>query len=144
MHKHIRFISALALGMAVLLIPTIATAATTANVVDQAPLLAKGAGARVSIEVTCDFGDNSALFLNVSLTQRAGNDVARGSKRLDQRTINCDGTPQTTTFEIVAQASGKPFHKGSAVAEAFVEVCDEFFNDCQEASVTEEIQLVRK
>ncbi len=44
MNKHIRVIPALALGMAVLSIPTLATAATTINVVDPAQLLAKGAG----------------------------------------------------------------------------------------------------
>lgn len=81
MNKHIRLIPALALGMALSSIPTLATAATTINVVDQASLLAKGAGALVSVEVTCDpsFGSGSQLFANVSLIQRAGNSIIQGS-----------------------------------------------------------------
>jgi hypothetical protein len=44
MNKHIRLIPALALGMAVLSVPTLATAATTINVVDQAPPCRQGRG----------------------------------------------------------------------------------------------------
>jgi hypothetical protein len=142
MNMHIRLIPALALGMAVLSIPTLATAATTINVVDQAPLLAKGAGALVSVEVTCDpsFGSGSHLSANVSLIQRVGSGITNGSGFINA-TINCDGTSQT--FQIVVTASGKPFRKGSAIAQASESVSDPSFNQFEFAQVTEEIQLVR-
>lgn len=140
MNKHIRLIPALAL--AVLSVPTLATAATTINVVDQAPLVARGAGALVSVEVTCDpsFGSGSHLFANVSLVQRVGNSTTNGSGGID-RTINCDGTPQT--FQVLVTASGKIFRQGPAIAQASETVCDPSFFLCESAQVTEEIQLVR-
>jgi hypothetical protein len=143
MNKHIRLIPALALGVSVLSIPTLATAATTINVVDQAPLVARGAGALVSVEVTCDpsFGSGSRLFANVSLVQRVGSSTTNGFGSIDD-TINCDGTPQT--FQILVAASGgKAFRKGSAIAQASETVCDPSFSFCESAQVTEEIQLVR-
>ena len=143
MNKHIRLIPALALGVSVLSIPTLATAATTINVVDQAPLVARGAGALVSVEVTCDpsFGSGSHLFANVSLVQRAGNSTANGSGSINDVAINCDGTPQT--FQILVTASGKVFKRGPAIAQASETVCDPSFSFCESAQVTEEIQLVR-
>jgi hypothetical protein len=112
-------------------------------VVDQAPLVARGAGALVSVEVTCDpsFGSGSHLFANVSLLQRAGNSTVNGFGGINND-INCDGTPQT--FQIlVTEASGKIFRKGSAVAQVSETVCDPSFFFCESAQVTEEIQLVR-
>jgi hypothetical protein len=143
MNKHIRLIPALALGVAVLSIPTLATAATTINVVDQAPLVARGAGALVSVEVTCDpsFGSGSHLFANVSLVQRVGNSTTNGSGFISDGPINCDGTPQT--FQVLVTASGKIFRKGPAIAQASETVCDPSFFLCESAQVTEEIQLVR-
>jgi hypothetical protein len=144
MNKQIRLIPALALGMAVLSIPTLATAATTITIVDSAPLVAKGAGALVSVEVTCDpsppFGPGSHLFANVSLIQRAGNSTTQGSGGIND-TIDCDGVPHT--FQILVSPFGRVFHKGSAIAQASETVCDEFFFQCESAQVTEEIQLVK-
>ena len=72
MNKHIRLIPALALGIAVLSIPTLATAATAVTAKPQALLVAKGAGAVVSVEVTCDLGASSHFFgsvvVNASVT----------------------------------------------------------------------------
>src|SRR5262245_31833261 len=97
MHKHVRLILALALGVAILSIPTLATAATTISVVDPAPLVAKSAGALVSVEITCDLGPGSRLqSAGVTLSQRAGNRTIQGFGSLCCNiTINCDGTPQT-------------------------------------------------
>jgi hypothetical protein len=72
MNKQIRLIPALALGMAVLSIPSLATAATTITIVDSAPLLARGAGALVSVEVTCDLAPNPNVFV-----RRHFNDLLR-------------------------------------------------------------------
>jgi hypothetical protein len=143
MNKQIRLIQAFALGMAVLSIPTLATAATTINVVDQAQLLAKGAGVFVSVEITCNpsFGPGSNLSsASVSLFQRAGSGINQGFGFISD-TINCDGAPQT--FQILVPASGKVFRQGPAIAQASAFVCDPSFSFCESAQVTEEIQLVK-
>jgi hypothetical protein len=72
MNKQIRLVPALALGMAVLSIPPLAAAATTINVVDPASLVAKGAGALVSVEGTCDLAPNPNVFV-----RRHFNDLLR-------------------------------------------------------------------
>ncbi|MCA1853116.1 MAG: hypothetical protein LC647_12175, partial [Beggiatoa sp.] len=140
MNKNIHLIPALALGMAVLSIPTLATAATTINVVDETRLEAKGAATFVSVEVTCDFGTESQLFAVVLLTQRIGENTAFGDGDITNATITCDGTPQT--FQILVRnysrfSGGKLFRKGSATAEASAFVCAPLV-PCEEAYTTEE------
>jgi hypothetical protein len=144
-HKHIRLISALVLGMAVLLIPTLATAAptintiNTVNVADQGLLVAKGAGVRVSVEVTCD-SPGGDLFVDVILTQHSGNTDAEGVGGVSG---TCDGTPQTFEFHVAAgQLSEKVFSKGPATAQFNVGVCDP--SGCENTEGREEIQLVKK
>ena len=122
-------------------IPTLATAATTIVTAEpQALLVAKGAGAVVSVEVTCDFGSR-ILFGSVFVNQRVGNGLASGSGSVNDVPINCTGTLQT--FEILALAQSKPFHKGSAIAYVGVFVCDIAFT-CGSAQSNREIQLVNK
>jgi len=142
MNKHIRFIPALALGMAVFSIPNLATAATTINVLDPVVLVAKGAAALVSFEVTCEssFGPGSFLGASVSVLQRAGSGATQGFAG-NNFTINCDGNPQT--FQILVPTSGKIFKRATAIVQASETVCDPFFVQCENAQVTEEIQLVR-
>jgi hypothetical protein len=116
MTKHIRLIPALALGMAVSM-PTLATAAlVTINVVDPAPLIAKGAGALVSVQVTCDpsFGSPSSVNGLLLLTERVGNKVAPGSGSIGD-TITCDGTPQT--FQVLTTATSQRFRSGLVLRE---------------------------
>ncbi|MEF3073807.1 hypothetical protein V2P20_02095 [Methylobacter sp. Wu1] len=59
MNKRISFVPALALGMVALSVPTLATAVTTIDVVDEARLV--GRAAVMSVEITCDLGANSFL-----------------------------------------------------------------------------------
>ena len=139
MNKHIRLIPALALGIAVLSIPTLATAATTVTVGPQALLVAKGAGAVVSLEVTCDFGSR-IISGGVLVNQRVGNGLSVGFGN-NNSTIDCSGTLQT--FEILVLAQLKPFHKGSAIANGNVFVCSNDFSVCNSAQANQAIQLVR-
>ena len=139
MNKHIRLIPALALGIAVLSIPTLATAATTVTVGPQALLVAKGAGAVVSVEVTCDFGSR-ILNAGVLVTQRVSNGLTTGFGN-NNDTIDCTGTLQT--YEILVRAQSKAFRKGSAIAEVSVFVCPGDFN-CGSTQANREIQLVNK
>jgi hypothetical protein len=141
MNKQIRLIPALALGMAMLSIPTLATATITINVVDPASLVAKGAGALVSVEVTCDLTPNSGVFVSVELIQRAGNRTTSGSGSTNNRIpITCDSTPQIV--DVIVSSFGRVFKNGPAIARAFADVCTEDFFQCESSAVTEEIQLV--
>jgi hypothetical protein len=148
MNKHISFIPAIILGIAMLSIPSLATAAAI-NVVDPASLIAKGAGVLVSVEVTCDpsFGSGSHLFGGVLLVQRVpGNNIVHGGGGIFDTAINCDGTPQK--FQILATvsgsgASGKSFHKGSAIAQFTVTVFNPDSSLSESEEVTEVIRLVR-
>jgi acyl-CoA reductase-like NAD-dependent aldehyde dehydrogenase len=140
MNKHLRLIPALALGMAVLSIPTLATAATTINVVDEAPLVAKSAGVLVSVEVNCDLSSGpGSMSVSVTLSQRAGNRVTQGSGSQNRNnTINCDGTQ---TFQVLVTSFGRIFHQGSAIAQVSTFLCDQFI--CEGEQATEVIRLVR-
>jgi hypothetical protein len=143
-NKQIRLIPALALGMAVLSIPPLATAATTITIVDSAPLLARGAGARVSVEVTCDLAPNPSVFVFTDLTQRVGNRTTSGSGSTNSRIpITCDNTPQIVDV-IVSSFGGRVFKKGPAIARAFADVCTSDFFVCESSTVTDEIQLVQQ
>jgi hypothetical protein len=142
MNKHIRLIPALALGVAILSIPTLATAAITINVVDPASLVAKGAGALVSVEVTCDLAPNPSVFVGVELIQRAGNRTTSGFGSTGRSIpITCDNTPQIV--DVIVSSFGRVFKNGPAIARAFADVCTEDFSQCEFSAVTEEIQLVR-
>lgn len=118
MNKQIRLIGALALGMAVLSIPPLATAATTINVVDSAPLLARSAGALVSVEVTCDLAPNPTVFVGVDLFQRAGNRTNFGSGNTNNRIpITCDSTPQIV--DVIVPSFVRIFKQGPVHRSSF-------------------------
>ena len=141
MNKQIRFIPALALGMAMLSIPTLATAEVIVNVLG-ATLIAKGAGAIVSIEVTCNpvFGDGSHVQMNGSITQRTGNGTTVGFLGVND-TLNCNGNPQS--FDIVATVNspGKPFKKGRTLISFGGTVFDPNFFSAEFGSFGGEIQI---
>ena len=140
MNKHIRRIPALALGMAVLSTPTLATAATTVNVVS-AELVAKGAGVLVSAEVTCTVGSNSHLFADAFLIQRAGNKTTQGSGFSSSDGLTCDGTPQS--IQVLVTPFEKIFRQGAAIVRFDATACDEFFNVCESGQDTQEVQLTK-
>lgn len=139
---------ALAFGMSVLLMPTLATAqaVATVNVVSPATVIAKGAAVDVSVQVSCN-GFNSAFGstgagINVQLSERVGNGISSGnggSFNPADNPITCDGSPQT--FQVVVTSFNARFAKGTAVAQAFVSVQNtgEFVN----AQQTKQIQLVK-
>jgi hypothetical protein len=134
-------IKMLALATALLSIPTLATATTTINIVD-ANLVARGAGALVSVEVICDFAQNASAFVFMDLFQRAGNRLNVGSGNTGNRIpVACDNTPQI--LDVLVTPSGRVFKKGPAVVRAFVEVCTEDFSQCESSAATEEVQLAQ-
>ena len=138
MNKQVHLTTALALAAAILSIPTLAIAVPTGTVEieDTALLLGNGAAVLISAEVTCD-STTAFKSLSVQLTQRAGNRILQGFNSTEA--FVCDGTPQTV--EVAVSASGRPFRKGVAAAQATLFACDEF--SCGNvATDAEEIEIV--
>ena len=102
MNKQIRFILALVLGLTILSLPIVATAEIIVDVL-LVTLASKGAGAIVSIEVTCNpaFGAGSHLFISSRLVQRSGSNASQSNGSLST-IVNCDGNPQGFDFTIIA------------------------------------------
>jgi hypothetical protein len=82
-----------------------------------ATLVARGAAVETRIEVTC--AGAQYAYLTVSLTQRAGSDIATGSTNT---TIGCSSQRETMLVLVTAD-SGKAFKKGTAVATAEIYAC---------------------
>ena len=147
MNKHMRLIQAFALGMAVLSIPTLA-AATTVTVLDPGVLVAKGAGARIAVEVACDFEAGANVFVGADITQRVGNRVTIGFGGTNGRVpITCDGTPLIVEV-IVTVSAGLPdgsraFKSGPAIVRGFADVCNADFSQCEFTETRDDIRLVR-
>ncbi len=141
MNKQVRFTTALALGAAVLSIPALAIAQPTVDIVDPARLVARGAGAIVSVTFTCDAtAPTDQTSLSVNLTQRVGNSTTNGSGFANG--FNCTATPQT--IEVVVTSFNGRFKKsGSAIAQAFLSACHPDFFFCESAQAAEEIQIRR-
>jgi hypothetical protein len=89
-----------------------------------ATLVAKGASADVSVQIECS-GARTA-FVNLSLTQRAGSEIATGSGSTQ---VGCTDANQTIHVIVTAQ-SGKAFKKGVAVANGFISACTPNFSVC--------------
>jgi hypothetical protein len=113
MNKQIRLITALAFGMALLSISTLANAEVILNVT-QGTLVAKGAGVDLSVQITCNqsLGDSSANFGGV-LTQRTGNSIASANLSFGE-TLTCTGVAQNLDILVAVNSSGKPFKQGPA------------------------------
>jgi len=89
-----------------------------------ATLVAKGAGADVSVQIEC--AGATTAFVDVSLTQRAGSEIATGFGSTE---IGCTNANQTVLVLVTAQ-SGKAFKKGTAVANGFISACTPNFSVC--------------
>jgi hypothetical protein len=121
MNKQIRLIPALAFGMAILSISTLANAEVIVNV-QQATLVAKGAGVDVSVQITCNpaIGDNSLVFISGMLIQRTGNSTTdanvggMGGMGVSD-TLNCNGSPQDLDVIATVTSPRKPFKQGPAL-----------------------------
>jgi hypothetical protein len=85
--------------------------------VDAAVLQARGAAVEVTYTVTCDAG--GSFYLNNSVNQRSGNDLALGYGYVQG---TCTGAPQAATTTIIA--SGAPFRPGAAFFTTSMGTCD--------------------
>jgi hypothetical protein len=95
-----------------------------------ATLVARGAGADVSVTANCSGSLVESAQVTVSLTERAASAVG-------STTVNCTGTNQTVQVVVTAQV-GKALKKGTAIATATINACTVDFSFCadQRAQVT--------
>lgn len=89
-----------------------------------ASLVAKGAGVTVTVQIEC--AGASTAFVDVSLTERVGSQIAKG---FGQTQVGCTNQNQTVLVSVVAQP-GKAFRKGSAIADGFISACTPTFSIC--------------
>ena len=92
--------------------------------VNSATLVAKGAGANVIVQVECSGA--STADVEVSLTQKAGSEIATGFGYTE---IGCTNRNQNVIVPVTAQ-QGKAFKKGNVVANADVFACTPHFRVC--------------
>jgi hypothetical protein len=102
--------------------------------VESGTLVARGAAVDVVVEVTCS---SPQAFVDVSLTQRAGSQIARG---FGSTTVGCTGAAQRVVVTVTASGD-KAFRKQAAVAKATISGCVETV--CGSETDTETIDLQR-
>ena len=115
MNKQLRLIPALAFGIAILGISTLANAEVILNV-KEATLVAKGAGVDVSVQITCNpaFGEGSFVFIQGNLIQRTGNSTTDATLGVSD-TWTCTGSPQDLDVIATVTSPRKPFKQGPAL-----------------------------
>ena len=85
--------------------------------VESATLVARGAAVDVTLEVTCSGTSTAEVF--VSVTQKAGSGVARGS---GFETVGYTGSGEQIVVRVLA-SPGKTFKQGIAVVSAEIFAC---------------------
>jgi hypothetical protein len=98
-----------------------------------ATLVARGAAVDVPVEITCT---SAEAFVDVSVTQRAGSDVARG---FGSARVGCTGQRERILVTVTA-SDGKAFRKQTAVADANIFGCAETFCGNERDTATIEIR----
>lgn len=99
-----------------------------------ATLVAKGAGADVTVQVEC--AGTASAFVGVSLTERVSGKIASGGGSAQ---VGCTGQTQNIVIRVTASPGGKPFAKGTAIADTFINGCTSQF--CGSDEVTPTITL---
>ena len=103
--------------------------------VESATLVARGAAVDVTLEVTCSGTSTAEVF--VSVTQRAGSGVARGS---GFENVGCTGSGEQVVIR--AQSFGaKAFKQGTAVVSAEIFSCNNVL--CGSETDSETVELRR-
>ena len=82
-----------------------------------ATLIAKGAGANVTVQIQCAGAQTATV--NVSLTERSGSQIASGS---GSTLVGCTNQNQTVLVHVTAQP-GRVFKKGTGIADGFISAC---------------------
>lgn len=133
--KTLAAVSTLVLG--VLAGPSFASAQTAVTIIDDATLLAKGAGALVTLEFTCAEPNMST---SVSLIQRSGNKIATGYGSDGTPNLACTGAPQAVNIVVTTSGNAR-FKVGPVIAQAFISSCNQDYTVCTYDADTKEIRL---
>ncbi|MEH0928294.1 hypothetical protein [Micromonospora sp. CPCC 205558] len=131
-------IMALVLPLLVLVGAAPAAAAAPTLKVKSVTLVAKGAGVRLDVVVTCDEGSSGEL--RGTITQAAGNRIANGSVP-QYRVWTCTGQSQQLSTLIPADVAGAPFHTGEALLLMVAYACPGA--NCEEARAEQVVRIVR-
>jgi len=138
-----RRVFAIVLLMALPLTGVVVTAPVSAQTpptidITSATLIAKGAAVDVGLTVNCEVG-YSYYYSGVTLTQRSSKLIAQGSGSSSE-IVTCNGQPQTVTARVTASANGSTaFKKGTALAQAYMQLCGPF--DCPYVTVSKTISI---
>jgi len=98
-----------------------------------ATLVARGAGADVTVTTNCSGTMVESAQVTVGLTERAASAVG-------ETTVECTGTNQTVPVVVSAQV-GKALKKGTAIASAFINACTVDGAFCADQQVQLTIQV---
>ncbi len=90
-----------------------------------ATLVAKGAGVNVIVQVECSGASTASV--SVSLTQRAGSEIASG---FGSTQVGCTTNANQNVLVLVTAQPGKAFKKGTAVADGSIFACTPNFRIC--------------
>jgi hypothetical protein len=90
----------------------------TIHVDSPASLVAKGAGANVTVQIECA-GVSGSAYVSVSLTERSGSQIAQG---FGSTQVGCTGQNEIVVVPVTAQP-GKVFKKGTAIADGSIFGC---------------------
>jgi hypothetical protein len=101
--------------------------------VQSATLVSRGAAVDVTLEVTCNA--TGSVFVDVSVTQKAGSGVAQGS---GSTSVGCTGSGQQIVVRVRAFGA-KAFKQGTAVVSAEIFGCNNV--TCGSETDSEVIQL---
>ena len=84
----------------------------------EAVLQAKGAAVSVPLRYTCPQGQFA--YLDLSLTQRSGNQAVTGSRT---QSVQCTGSEENLVVNVLAQTGSRIFKTGPAFVEANLNSC---------------------
>jgi hypothetical protein len=110
-----------------------------------ATLVAKGAGADISVSASCSGVGSGSVF--AVLSERVGSVIAIGS---GQATIDCTGTTQTIDVIVAPEPNlaglpqptvGVEFKKGTGILTAGIDACVDDIFPCSSQSVEQTIEI---
>ena len=104
------------------------------QIAPDAVLQAKGAAVSVALRYTCPQGQFASLDL--SLTQRSGNQAVSGSRF---QSVQCTGSEESLVVNVLAQTGSRTYKTGPAFVEATLSscgyMCGVFVSDSRTVSV---------
>jgi hypothetical protein len=145
MSKKFHIMPVLAIGIAMLSTPGVASADDIIINPVGASLVAKGAGILVSLTAICDPSfSNLSMITNgaIYVTQRNGNTIVQAFGSFDTSLV-CDGTGQPLQVLVTPTNGAKAFKSGSALVQGSYEFYSSDFSVDESGSVVTETLKVK-